>query len=112
LIINIKNDSTHDLRWLGDHSSTPENTPIAVLHPGERDRLVYKQSDGSYMTARPNYQVDNSQYVLFPGFSVPLIGKNSTACSSLERSPKSPVGTKCDIGKGWEPDAHLTFVDV
>jgi hypothetical protein len=112
LIINVKNDSTHDLRWLGDSGSTPKNTPIEVLHPGEKDRLVYKQSDGGYMTAWPTYQVDNTEYVLSPGFSVPLIGKNSTACSSRHWTPKSPVGAKCDIGKGWEPDAHLTFVNV
>jgi hypothetical protein len=110
LIINIKNNSTHNLRWVEDDYNQPTNTPKAILRPGETDRLVYKASGGR-MTASPNYQVGDTQYRVYPVFSVPLVGPNGYSCTANDRSADSPVGSKCDIGSGWEPDAHLTFID-
>jgi hypothetical protein len=112
LIINVTNNSTHNMRWMGDLVKQPSNTPKAVLRPGETDRLVYK-GDSAGMSARPQYQVDDTQYSVYPVFSVPLVGPNGYVCSVNDMSSyDSPVGaTNCKIGSGWEPDAHFSFVN-
>lgn len=110
LILNIKNGSTHTMKWLEDQSKEPNNAPKPLLKPGETDRLVYK-GDSSGMSIRPTYLVGDTKYTVFPAFSVPPVGPNLAVCTADDRAANSPVASRCDIGKGWEPDAHLTFVN-
>jgi hypothetical protein len=112
LILNVVNTSSHTLRWMDDQNMSPTNTPKPLLHPGETDRLVYKASMGR-MSIRPTWQIDDTKFTVFPAFSVPSVGANGYSCTPNDMSSyQSPVGpTHCDIGNGWEPDAHLTLGD-
>jgi hypothetical protein len=110
LIVNIKNDSSYPMMFLNSGGKEPKEAPKPVLHPGDTDRLVYS-ADSAGMSVRLTYQVGGTQETVFPGFAVPIIGPNGFACSANDRSAKSPVGSKCDIGKNWQPDAHLAFVN-
>jgi hypothetical protein len=110
LVVNIKNDSSYSMTFLKNAGRDPKNTPKDVLRPGDTDRLAYK-ADSTGMSVRLSYRVGDTQDTVFPGFAVPAIGPNNSACTGNDRSATSPVGSKCDIGSGWEPDAHLTFVN-
>jgi len=110
LIINIKNESSYPMHFLNTGGKEPKSPPKATLLPGETDRLAYS-ADSAGMTAWLTYKVGDTQETVSPGFGVPMMGPNNFACSGNDRSANSPVGSKCTIGSGWEPDAHLTFVN-
>jgi hypothetical protein len=72
---------------------TSNEIPKATLRKGQTDRLVF-QGDHSGLSIRLTYA-----------------GYNWSACTGNDRSYNSPAGSRCDIGAGWQPDAHLTFVN-
>ena len=108
MVLNVTNSSTYDLQWVG--GSGPASTPLAVIPAGGTDRIVWH---GTNLELEPTWQVVGTEYNVFPKFGVPLIGGNATVCTIDEISRNSPVGmSHCDIGHGWDPDAHVTFADV
>jgi hypothetical protein len=111
LVLNVVNNSTHELRWVGDGDGPdPSSTPAAIVAAnGGTDRIVWT---GSNLVVHPTWQVVGTEKNVFPSIGVPDIGFNSIFCTADEISKGSPVGmTHCDIGKGYDPDAHVTFGD-
>jgi hypothetical protein len=111
LVVNIRNDSSYDMTYLDAGGGTPNEVPKSVLHKGDTDRLVFMSDSTGGAAARLTYRVGDTKETVYPMFDVPWIGGNGYACSANDRSSNSPVGSKCDIGSGWQPDAHLTFVN-
>lgn len=109
MVLNVINNSSYDLQWIG--GTDPANTPKTIIPAnGGTDRIVWH---GTNLELAPTWQVVGTQYNVFPRFGVPLIGGNGAVCTMDEISPNSPVGmSHCDIGSGWDPDAHVTFSDV
>lgn len=108
MVLNVTNSSSYDLQWIG--GSGPVSTPLAIIPAGGTDRIVWH---GTNLELSPSWQVVGTEYNVTPMFAVPLIGGNGSVCTKDEISPNSPVGmSHCDIGKGWDPDAHVTFADV
>jgi hypothetical protein len=111
LVVNIRNDSNYDMTYLDAGGGTPNEIPKPVLHKGDTDRLVFMTDSTGGASAHLSYRVGDTKETVYPRFSVPWIGPNGFACSANDRSANSPVGSKCDIGSGYQPDAHLTFVN-
>jgi hypothetical protein len=111
LVLNVVNNSTHELRWVGggdgpDPSSTPKQI---VSANGGTDRIVWT---GTNLQIHPTWQVVGTEQNVFPSFAVPLFGPNGYSCTVDDISKNSPVGmAHCDIGHGYDPDAHVTFGD-
>jgi hypothetical protein len=111
LVLNVVNNSTHELRWVGDGTGPdPASTPSAIVAAnGGTDRIVW---NGTNLQIHPTWQVVGTETNVFPSFGVPLFGFNTYACTVDDISKGSPVGmTHCDIGNGYDPDAHVTFGD-
>jgi hypothetical protein len=111
LVVNIRNDSSYDMTYLDAGGGTPNEVPKPVLHKGDTDRLVFMSDSSGGASAHLTYRVGDTKETVYPRFSVPWIGPNGSVCSPNDRSSNSPVGCKCDIGSGYQPDAHLTFVN-
>lgn len=109
MVLNVTNSSSYDLQWVG--GSDPYSTPKTIIPAnGGTDRIVWH---GSNLELSPTWQVVGTQYNVFPQFGVPLIGGNMSVCTMDEVSHNSPVGmSHCDIGHGWDPDAHVTFANT
>jgi hypothetical protein len=116
LVINVVNNSSYDLRWVGDAGDglTPDSPPVAVLAAhGGTDRITFESNAAHGIEVRPTWRVDGTEMTVFPPLGVPTIGANAILCDVHEWSAGSPVGaTGCDIGHGYAPDAHITFVDI
>jgi hypothetical protein len=109
LVLNVVNNSSHDLHWVGDgNGPDPTSTPKDTIPAnGGTDRIVFS---GTNLQIQPTWQVAGTQKNVFPSFGVPLVGFNGFSCTVDDISKGSPVGmTHCDIGKGYDPDAHVTF---
>lgn len=109
MVLNVTNSSSYDLQWVG--GSDPYSTPKTIIPAnGGTDRIVWH---GSNLELTPTWQVVGTEYNVFPAFSVPFVGWNGAVCTMDEISPNSTVGmSHCDIGSGWDPDAHVTFANT
>lgn len=109
MVLNVTNSSSYDLLWVG--GSNPYSTPKTIIPAnGGTDRIEWH---GLNLNLTPTWQVVGTQHNVFPAFSVPLFGGNGAVCTMDEISKNSPVGmSHCDIGKGWDPDAHVTFANT
>ena len=116
LVINVVNNSSHDLHWVGDAGDglTPDSPPAPVLAAhGGTDRITFESNAAHGIQVRPTWRVDGTEMTVFPPLGVPTIGPNAILCDVHEWSAGSPVGaTGCNIGHGYAPDAHITFVDI
>ena len=111
--MNVTNNSSYELRWVGGDGADPDNVPKSILPPGGTDRLVFTGGVGGLQT-HPTWPVVGMEksYLLSPAFGVPSIGPNAVICSPNEITTGSPVTlSKCDIGSGWDPHGYVTFVN-
>jgi hypothetical protein len=115
LVLNVVNNSDYDLDWVGNvnvKNQKPDSAPNAVLAAhGGTDRIVFHSNLAIEITAQ--WRVAGTKFYVGPLIGVPLVGVNGIDCSQGTITLNSPAGpTACDVGKGWAPDAHVTFINV
>lgn len=111
LVLDVTNNSSHDLVWVSSGGKNqPANTPSQTIPAkGGTDRIIFRGTD---IEIHPTWLVSGTEYSVFPGIGVPLIGDNLILCTTDEATAGTPVTfSHCSIEHGYNPEAQVTFTD-